>query len=580
MNIQENSKLSNDQFRNGISKINDLSKRCFDILVSVIALIFMLPFFVLIGVWIKRDSPGPVFYRGIRVGRGGKLFKILKFRTMHEDEEGHNGNNVTAHDDPRITRIGRFLRDTKLNELPQLMNVLRGEMSLVGPRPEDPSFLKHYNQEQREVLSVRPGITSLASVIYADEEKLLQTENVTETYLRSILPKKLRLDLLYVRNRSFLLDLDILFRTIFVFFPSFRKATSNAEDIVLGPFRTLRRLVSWFILDAVISFSAVGLAGIIWRVNGPLEVGLGRSVLAALLMTSVFTLMNWITGVQRVHWRYASASEAVGLVISVTASTFLLQLVNILLISPNYPLKMLVMTGILALVGFLLVRYRRQLIAGFRMRLSGFRAMGQAARERVLVVGAGQASQLTLWLLQNSPSARAFQVVGVVDDDLSKLGSLVHRVPVLGLCDRIPEIVKQYDIGIILFAIHSIHWERRNEILESCWTTDARTVVAPDILTFLRKGTDPKDRRTWFPNGKESGAAETKTPAPGTDELRRDIHILAELARRGEYASLAQSLVDLDELLREFGEVPSESKIMQIAKEDIVRQAGFIDHPQ
>jgi FlaA1/EpsC-like NDP-sugar epimerase len=267
-------------------------------------------------------------------------------------------------------------------------------------------------------------------------------------------------------------------------------------------------------------------------------------------MPIAFTCKTWATGVQRIHRKYATASDAVGLIISVFASTFLLHVINVLFILPSYPSEMLLMAGLLALIGFLSIRYRRQLLTGLQVRLSRIRTLGQAARERVLVVGAGEAGQLTLWLLQNSPSARAFYVVGVVDDDLNKLGSLVHRVPVLGLCERIPQLVEEHDVGMILFAIHSIHWQRRNEILEICWSTSARTVVAPDILTFMRKGTDPSDRRTWFPEAE----AEDNEVGPSNgftkDELRQDIHRLAQMARHGDYAELARYLIELDRELQ------------------------------
>ncbi|MEK7663763.1 MAG: sugar transferase, partial [Actinomycetota bacterium] len=180
-------------------------KRLFDILASSFGLLFLLPIFLLISLATKLASPGPAYFAAKRVGKFGKPFRMYKFRTMTESPGG-TGPNITAHDDPRVTSIGRFLRLTKLNELPQLFNVLRGEMSFVGPRPEYPEFVAHYTPEQREVLSVKPGITSLATISYAGEEKMLSFSGVTETYLRSILPDKLRLDLLYVGNRSLLLD--------------------------------------------------------------------------------------------------------------------------------------------------------------------------------------------------------------------------------------------------------------------------------------------------------------------------------------------------------------------------------------
>src|SRR4030042_6338557 len=154
------------------------------------------------------------------MGRGGKPFKILKFRTMHERPASYTGLRITAQDDPRITSLGRWLRDSKLNELPQFWNVVKGDMSLVGPRPEDPDIAAQWSDDLRsEILSVRPGVTSPASVIYRNEERLLNGSQVMDTYLEDILPSKLRLDQLYVRHRSFWGDLDVLFWTALVLVP-------------------------------------------------------------------------------------------------------------------------------------------------------------------------------------------------------------------------------------------------------------------------------------------------------------------------------------------------------------------------
>ena len=164
--------------------LGNLVKRAFDILIASLGLMLGAPFFIYVALRIKRDSVGPVFYRGARVGRGGKDFQILKFRTMYERPESYQGPRVTAQGDPRITPYGKWLRDTKLNELPQLWNVLKGEMSLVGPRPEDPHIVDGWPEDvRREVLSVRPGITSPASVIYRNEEGLLQNEQVMDLYV-------------------------------------------------------------------------------------------------------------------------------------------------------------------------------------------------------------------------------------------------------------------------------------------------------------------------------------------------------------------------------------------------------------
>ncbi|MEE8120223.1 MAG: hypothetical protein V3T55_01760, partial [Anaerolineales bacterium] len=359
-----------------------------------------------------------------------------------------------------------------------------------------------------------------------------------------ILPDKLRLDLLYVRNRTFFLDLDILFRTFWVFVPRFRKATTNAEDILLGPFRLLQRLVTWFTIDAVIAIIAVGLAGVIWRVAGPLDVGVMNSIGAALIMAAVLTAMNGVTGAQKVQWRYASANEAVGVVLSVVVSTSLLVFIDALILQPRLPTGLLIVAGIFALAGFLITRYRRQLYSGLYQRIGRFRFPAKAARERVLIVGSGEAGQLAIWLLRNSPGASALHVVGVVDDDLEKIGMLIHRIPVLGRTIRIPELVAEYDIGVILFAIHTISPQRRHTILQKCWTSGARTVVVPDILSLLQSGQEDHAGNEWLQSG-DLPAQDVESPLVER-ELYQVIHLLAELARVGEYARVTDMLVQLD----------------------------------
>ena len=189
-----------------------MAKRALDLVISFLGLLVLSPLLLFLAIWIKVDSPGPILYRGKRVGQNGRPFLMHKFRTMVLGAES-KGPAVTYRDDPRITKAGRFLRRTKLDELPQLLNVLKGEMSLVGPRPEDPSYVELYTSEQRQVLSVKPGITGATQLEYRDEASMLEGGSVDEEYVTRIMPKKLKLDLEYVRTRSLLLDLKILWRT-------------------------------------------------------------------------------------------------------------------------------------------------------------------------------------------------------------------------------------------------------------------------------------------------------------------------------------------------------------------------------
>ncbi|MGC2332165.1 MAG: sugar transferase [Candidatus Acidiferrales bacterium] len=189
-------------------------KRLFDFFLSLLATLLLAPILVIIAGLVKLSSPGPVFFRQIRVGKDGKWFRILKFRSMVDGAEWM-GLGITSGDDPRITRLGAHLRRWKLDELPQLWNVLKGEMSFVGPRPELPVYVARYSDEQKEVLRVRPGITDPASIQYRHEETLLEgSSGPEELYLEKILPHKIALNLAYLKEISFVNDLSLMLSTV------------------------------------------------------------------------------------------------------------------------------------------------------------------------------------------------------------------------------------------------------------------------------------------------------------------------------------------------------------------------------
>lgn len=188
-------------------------KRSLDVVVATAGMVCTVPLWVAIALAIRLTSPGPIFYRGRRVGKDGRLFPMYKFRTMRQDAD-RIGPSVTATDDPRVTRVGRALRLTKLDELPQLLNVLRGEMSLVGPRPEAPEYVAHYDPRQLQVLAVRPGITGPTQLAYRHEERLLQHSNAEDRYLNELLPHKLEMDLAYLRGWSLGQDLHLILATL------------------------------------------------------------------------------------------------------------------------------------------------------------------------------------------------------------------------------------------------------------------------------------------------------------------------------------------------------------------------------
>jgi lipopolysaccharide/colanic/teichoic acid biosynthesis glycosyltransferase len=189
-------------------------KRLFDFIVSLTGLIFLSPLMVILGLLILATMGWPVFYRQERVGRFGRRFKIIKFRSMVKEAE-RQGPAFTTGGDPRITPVGRFLRKYKLDELPQLVNVIVGDMAIVGPRPEVPEYVALYNDEQKQVLSVRPGLTDTASIVYRDEENVLaRYEDSRKAYIEKIMPDKLRLNLAYIKKAGFRSDLALIFRTV------------------------------------------------------------------------------------------------------------------------------------------------------------------------------------------------------------------------------------------------------------------------------------------------------------------------------------------------------------------------------
>lgn len=190
-------------------------KRLFDIILSGCGLIVLSPIFIVIAIWVKLDSKGPVFYRQIRVGKDNKDFKLFKFRSMKIGAD-RQGLITVGGRDPRVTRSGYYIRKYKLDELPQLINVFIGDMSVVGPRPEVRKYVDLYTPGQMRVLSVRPGITDLASIRYRNENELLETVDDPETYYREVIMQdKLKINLEYVDNRSFWGDIKLIFATLY-----------------------------------------------------------------------------------------------------------------------------------------------------------------------------------------------------------------------------------------------------------------------------------------------------------------------------------------------------------------------------
>lgn len=210
------------------TRVDNFLSRGFDLVAATIGLVLLSPAFLVAVVLVRLSSPGPVFFQQVRIGRLGKPFKILKFRTMRTDTE-RSGGQLTIGDDPRVTPIGKRLRKWKLDEIPQLINVIRGDMALVGPRPEVPRYVEMYDAEQRRVLSVRPGITDPASIAYRSESELLASQPDPERfYIEHIMPEKLALNLAYLDRRTVWTDIGIILKTILAVLNLDRTAASES----------------------------------------------------------------------------------------------------------------------------------------------------------------------------------------------------------------------------------------------------------------------------------------------------------------------------------------------------------------
>ncbi len=473
---------------------SSLAKRAFDVILAFIGLIFLAPFFVLVSILVRRDSPGPAFYRGPRMGKKGRVFQILKFRTMYESPESYEGPHVTGKGDDRITPLGHWLRNTKINELPQLWNVLIGDMSLVGPRPEHPEIMRALPQSLRgDILSTRPGITSPASVVYHSEENLLAQTDLMGLYLNDILPDKLRLDQLYVSNRSLASDLDIIFWTMTIFIPRIARTKIPEGYIFAGPFtRLLHRYVSWFIADSLTALVAAGIIGVLWRSQSPINWGFEYLGILAVCLALLFSGVNAVSGLNRVLWSRATIEDGMGLAFSSGSVTLLALALNYLAATyawlpiPPLPPAMIISIGLLAQIGFVATRYRLRLLAGVAESWLNWRRNVPGVGERVLIVGEGEGCEIANWLLKRGMFRHVFSVVGMVaSDDPTKQGMRLHGCWMLGGIGDLQTLTKKHDVRMIVYTIPSADGEVRKIVFDHCKTSNIRLVFLDDLLGLV-----------------------------------------------------------------------------------------------
>jgi lipopolysaccharide/colanic/teichoic acid biosynthesis glycosyltransferase len=453
-------------------------KRAVDLLIATVGLIVLLPVLVVVAILIKMDSSGPVFFRQARVGINGKGFRIFKFRSMVSGAY-KMGSRLTTKRDPRVTRVGQFLRWFKIDELPQLINVLKGDMSLIGPRPEDPYFVRFYTPEQRRVLSLRPGMVGPSQILGRDElesypEGLKDTERY---YIEHILPEKLERDLEYVERASFLGDMSLLTRGIW----------ATARGAVKTKFLWRRRhRVALFGADCLLIAGSCYLAFMIrhdfdWPLNPrflvlPLLITLATRSMA-LMYCGAYQGVFAYFGL----WDLAAIFKAVSLSGVISAGlTFFVGL-------QSFPRSVFIIDW--AIILFLLggVRYGLRGWVRSRWRQRGPR------RHKALVVGAGVGGEQIARTLLEDPLC-PYRPVGFIDEQPERWGSLIHGVRVLGGATELPLAVSANRIQAVFVCMSDLSDAAAQEVVDVCERAGVEYRIVPALSDLLSVQTFGSER--------------------------------------------------------------------------------------
>jgi FlaA1/EpsC-like NDP-sugar epimerase/lipopolysaccharide/colanic/teichoic acid biosynthesis glycosyltransferase len=433
-----------------------MMKRAFDVCASTLGLLVTWPLLVIISVLIKLDSRGPVIFSQVRVGKGFRPFRMYKFRTMVEEAPGQ-GLPLTVGQDVRVTSVGRILRKFKLDELPQLVNVLVGDMSLVGPRPEVPRYVEPLRSVFSEILVVRPGITDLASLKYIDEASLLAcSRNPAEEYRNKVLPEKLRLAKLYVRHVSLRLDLAIIVQTLLrianlsVVVCEIPELKATAQSPSASPWAWVWSLImKWrrpiiVVLDVAMIISANYLAFVL-RFDGNIpSKEIGNFQQTVLWLVGIRGVTFAVFGLHESRRRYTSIWDLQNILGGVLTSTILFYgWVYLALGINDYPRTIFAIDGIL-LVGFL---------AGVRLPSRIFREnVIYRKKKKVLVVGAGDSGERVVREMKTRSEYRR-EPIGFVDDQVALFNQRIHGVRVLGTLGDLPELVEKHNPEEVVIAV-------------------------------------------------------------------------------------------------------------------------------
>jgi len=444
------------------------AKHSVDFILALLGVICLMPVFLLVAVLIKLDSPGPVFFRQRRVGRGGGFFEILKFRTMVQGAY-RMGSRLTVKRDPRITRLGKLLRWSKIDELPQLFNVLRGEMSLIGPRPEDPHFVKFYTPMQRRVLLLRPGIVGPSQIQGRDEiedypEGIQDTERY---YVEQILPAKLQRDLDYVERATFWSDIALLVRGVWV--------------TVRGAFRAKylwrrRRRIALMGVDLVLVLASYALAVQIrldWEWP-PAEYTLQTLV----LITFVRPPLLFYFGAYQGIIAYFGLWDLVALFKAVSVGSLAVASLTYFTGSQEHPRSVFVIDWALLLFMLTSTRYLLRAWTRWHPRRPWH------VREKAIIAGAGGGGEQIARALMEDPWS-GYQPVGFIDESHERWGSRIHGVKVLGGTNELRLALLANAVRVVFVCLSDLTEATARDVAGICATAGVDCRMLPALSELL-----------------------------------------------------------------------------------------------
>ena len=463
-------------------------KRLMDIVVAALALVLLAPLLALVALWIKLDSPGPVFFRQERVGRHGKPFRIFKFRTMTASQPA-GGLQITSSQDARITRAGAFLRSTKLDELPQLIDVLRGTMSLVGPRPEVPRYVSEYSAVQRErLLSVRPGITDFASLRFRNEGDLLaKAQDPEREYLEVILPDKLRVASNYVEHASLTADLRALgltLRTVFLPQRPLQKVMNVIEHQRFWG-RVEARLQQDSPVNRVLAMAADGLMVLAcWHLTYLFRLGVERwqparawyDDLVSVGVVLAYLLALQLLGARQALWRYFAFEDMRRIFLAcLVAGAFSAVWIRMAELE-KVARAVLVLHPVFAALGLILLRMLLRMVWEHAHAVAA-QAGGDGQTRRAIILGAGETARR---LLAGLHRRQGWKVEMLLDDAPALQGVRIAGVPVVGPLARVRDPSVTAGATHVIVALTSADGAARDRALALAEDSGLTVLTVPE----------------------------------------------------------------------------------------------------